>query len=102
MLGGTFMDLHSDPDVFILMSKSRYELLPAISLPEDIFRLGKKVEFRRVDSIDLNSTYNLEDTNGLSFRETRQCPGKGGSQPVQSVTGWGKAQFENPRHVMLP
>lgn len=68
------MDLHRDPNVFI--SKSRYELLPAISHPEDIFRVGKKVEFRSVDSIDLNSTYNLKDTNGLSFRETWQCPGK--------------------------
>lgn len=68
------MDLHRDPDV--LTSKSRYELLPGFSHPEDLFRLGKKVEFRRVDSIDLNSTYNLEDTNGLSFRKTWQFPGK--------------------------
>lgn len=91
MLGGTFMDLHSDPGFFT--SKSRYELLPAISHPEDIFRLGKKVEFRRIDAIDLNNTYNLEDTNGLSFRETWQCPGKVALSRFSQSQGWGKVSL---------
>lgn len=62
------MNLHREPDVFT--SKNRYELLPVISHPEDIFRVGKKVEFRKVHSVELSSTHTTWKTLVVSALET--------------------------------